>query len=105
MTAIEALPLPGDATPRRNGQPVEAGGLVRAVCTDASGARVTSELVAEDVRRLGCGCWEVWTTRPGESRPHSMYVIFPAPRCGHEDGGRGSALTRQPQVIRFGGLR
>lgn len=103
MSGVETLPLPGDATPqRRGGKPVEVGGLIRVLCDDAHGQRVTADLDVEGVQRLGCGCWEAWTTRPGETRPRSMYVIFSPSRCGHDDGGGAGAQDQQPQVIRFG---
>lgn len=103
MTAIAKLPFPENDAARRHGsKPVEVGGLIRVDCHDARGQRVDAAVRVERIQRLGCGCWEVTSTRPGECRARTMCSIFQRCRMAHDDGGGPGVLDRQPQVLRYG---
>ena len=39
--------------------PVKRGGVVRVLCDTTDNRRVTADVVAESVDKLGCGCWRV----------------------------------------------
>lgn len=72
--------------------PVEPGGIVRVPCDTTDNRRVTADIIAEQVTRLGCGCWEMRGVRPGPDMGpltcRSIAVVFQ--RCGriHDDGSQ-----------------
>ena len=72
--------------------PVLRGGVVRVLCDTTDNQRVTADVVAETVDKLGCGCWRVRTARPGPDMGPlgcaRMEIVFQ--RCNriHDDGSQ-----------------
>lgn len=85
--------------------PVRPGGIVRVLCDTTDGRRVTTDITAETVDRLTCGCWRVGTTRPGpdvgEYTCRRMDVLFRVCNRFHDDGSQvDRTKVPAPVVIR-----
>ena len=80
--------------------PILPGGTLRTECHTTDMQRVAVMVTAEKVKRYGCGCWGVKTTRPGPDMPgpytlRSMEVfVTPCSPDHSDDGGTATVLTR-----------
>lgn len=116
LKALEALCLSvllrhsfevGGYTPlypsEREEAPVLPGGLLRTLCDDVDGNRITAEVTADYVKRLNCGCWQVHVRRPGPFQPYGAGMhLFPEPlNCPHNsDCPAPEVLRRGPEVAK-----
>ena len=84
--------------------PVEPGGIVRVLCDSTDGKRTIADVTAETVSLLGCGCWDIRTTRPGPDieGPYackSMSVVLQKCSLFHDDGSQVDGTIAPPPII------
>ena len=79
---------------------------MRVLCDTTDGKRITADVTAETVGRLGCGCWRMRATRPGPDIDgpisyRGMEVIFQVCSRKHDDGSQvDGTMVPEPVVVR-----